>query len=51
MIHRGNIINPVAKAMALSRRRSQVVPNKKKYNRKKEKANANKHQESESEKD
>ena len=51
MIHRSNIINPVAKAMALSRRRSQVVPNKKKYNRKKEKANANKHQESESEKD
>ena len=42
MIHRSNIINPVAKAMALSRRRSQVVPNKKKYNRKKDKENASK---------
>ena len=30
-------VNPVAKAMALSRRRQQVVPNKKKYNRKKDK--------------
>ena len=30
-------VNPVAKAMALSRRRHQVVPNKKKYNRKKDK--------------
>ena len=45
MIHRSNIINPVAKAMALSRRRSQVVPNKKKYNRKKDGNNESKHQE------
>ena len=30
-------INPVAKAMLESRRRSQVVPAKKTYNRKKEK--------------
>ena len=30
-------VNPVAKAMALSRRRKQVVPYKKKYNRKKDK--------------
>ena len=28
-------INPVAKAMLESRRRTQVVPSKKKYNRKK----------------
>ena len=34
--------NPVAKALLQSnRRRSQVVPDKKKYNRKKDKANAN----------
>ena len=45
MIHRSNIINPVAKAMALSRRRSQVVPNKKKYNRKKDGNNESKQQE------
>jgi len=32
-----NIVNPVARAMALSRRRSQAVPDKTKYNRKKEK--------------
>ena len=30
-------VNPVAKAMMQSRRRAQVVPNKKKYNRKKDK--------------
>ena len=30
-------INPVAKAMMQSRRRTQVVPNKKKYNRKRDK--------------
>ena len=30
-------INPIAKAMLESRRRTQVVPSKKKYNRKKEK--------------
>ena len=38
-----NIINPVAKALLQSnRRRSQVVPDKKKYNRKKEQARENK---------
>jgi len=31
------MINPIAKAMLESRRRTQVVPSKKKYNRKKEK--------------
>lgn len=36
-----NIVNPVARAMAQSRRRTQVVPDKTKYNRKKDKANAN----------
>jgi 3-methyladenine DNA glycosylase AlkC len=35
-------INPVAKAMAQSRRRTQIVPDKTKYNRKKDKHNANK---------
>ena len=30
-------VNPVAKAMAESRRRTQVVPDKTKYNRKKDK--------------
>ena len=34
-------INPVAKAVAQSRRRSSVVPDKKKYNRKKDKHDAN----------
>jgi hypothetical protein len=37
-------INPIAKVMAESRRRTstKVVPDKKKYNRKKDKHNANK---------
>lgn len=35
-------INPVAKAMLHSRRRTTVVPDKKKYNRKKDRDNANK---------
>ena len=35
-------INPVAKAMLQSRRRTTVVPDKKKYNRKKDRDNANK---------
>ena len=30
-------VNPIAKAMAHSRRRQQVMPDKKKYNRKKDK--------------
>ncbi len=34
-------INPVAKAVAQSRRRTIVVPDKKKYNRKKDKHDAN----------
>lgn len=34
-------INPVAKALAQSRRRASVVPDKKKYNRKKDKHDAN----------
>ena len=34
-------INPVAKAVAQSRRRSTVVPDKTKYNRKKDKHDAN----------
>jgi hypothetical protein len=33
-------VNPVAKAMALSRRRSMVVPDKTKHNRRKEKDHA-----------
>ena len=37
MVDRVNIVNPVAKAMMQSRRRTQVVPNKKKYNRKRDK--------------
>ena len=45
-----NTINPVAKVLLQSnRRRSQVVPDKKKYNRKKDKHDANqagKHEES-----
>jgi len=42
-----NIVNPVARAMALSRRRTQAVPDKTKYNRKKDKDNANKDRENE----
>lgn len=43
MLGRGDLtmvirpVNPVAKAMAQNRRRQQVVPDKKKYNRKKDK--------------
>lgn len=33
-------VNPVAKAMLQSRKRTQVVPDKKKYNRKKENSDA-----------
>ena len=46
-----NIVNPVARAMALSRRRSQAVPDKTKYNRKKDKDNANKNNTDEERKD
>ena len=34
-------INPVAKALAQSRRRTSIVPDKTKYNRKKDKQDAN----------
>jgi hypothetical protein len=34
-------LNPVAKAVAQSRRRASVVPDKTKYNRKKDKQDAN----------
>jgi len=37
-----NIVNPVARAIAQSRRRTQIVPDKTKYNRKKDTDNANK---------
>ena len=47
-----NIINPVAKALLQSNRnRSQVVPDKTKYNRKKDKRNANKVRQHEEPKD
>jgi len=42
-----NIVNPVARAMAQSRRRTQAVPDQTKYNRKKDKDNANKARENE----
>lgn len=42
MVDRINRINPVAKAMMQSRRRTQVVPDKKKYNRKRDKYHAGK---------
>jgi len=35
-------INPVAKALALSRRRASVVPDKKKYDRKRDKKDVEK---------
>jgi hypothetical protein len=41
-------VNPVAKAMAQNRRRQQVVPDKKKYNRKKDKSYADTIRENES---
>jgi len=40
-------INPVAKVMLQNRRRTQVVPDKRKYNRKKDKDNANKNRKDE----
>lgn len=43
MIRRSGSVNPIAKAMLqTNRRRSQAVPDKTKYNRKKEKDLANK---------
>jgi len=37
-----NRINPVAKALALSKRRASVIPNKKKYDRKRDKKDVEK---------
>tara|TARA_R110001606_G_scaffold379723_1_gene539896 strand:- start:791 stop:958 length:168 start_codon:yes stop_codon:yes gene_type:complete len=43
MIKRGGRVNPIARALLnTSRRRQQVVPDKTKYNRKKDKADADK---------
>ena len=42
MIRRVGTVNPVARDMLQRRRAAQVVPDKTKYNRKKEKDNANK---------
>ena len=43
MIYRSGRVNPIAKALLqTNRRRPQVVPDKTKYNRKKDKDNANK---------
>ena len=48
MIRRTGRVNPIAKALlAANRRRSQVVPDKTKYNRKKEKDDASKNREDE----
>ena len=47
-----NTINPVAKALLQSnRKRTQVVPDKKKYNRKKDKHDANQARQHEESKD
>jgi len=46
-----NMVNPVARALAQSRRRTQAVPDKTKYNRKKDKADANKNRENEESQD
>ena len=42
MLRKVGSVNPVAKTMLQRRRAAQVVPDKTKYNRKKEKDNANK---------
>jgi len=46
-----NMVNPVARALAQSRRRTQTVPDKTKYNRKKDKDDANKDRENEESQD
>jgi hypothetical protein len=46
-----NMVNPVARALAQSRRRTQAVPDKTKYNRKKDKDDANKDRENEESQD
>ena len=48
MIYRSGRVNPIAKALLQSnRRRPQVVPDKTKYSRKKDKDNANKNRSNE----
>lgn len=52
MVKRSGTVNPVAKALLqTNRRRSQVVPDKTKYNRKKDKDNANQDRSNEEPKD
>jgi hypothetical protein len=52
MIKRSGRVNPIAKALLQTdRRRSQVVPDKTKYNRKKDKDNANQNYTDEKHKD
>lgn len=52
MIKRSGRVNPIARALLQTdRRRSQVVPDKTKYNRKKDKDNANKNYTDEKSKD
>jgi hypothetical protein len=52
MVKRSGTVNPVAKALLqTNRRRSQVVPDKTKYNRKKDKDNANQSRSNEEPKD
>lgn len=52
MVKRSGTVNPVAKALLqTNRRRSQVVPDKKKYNRNKDKDNANQSRSNEEPKD
>ena len=45
MVYRITKVNPVAKAMVQQRRRQQYVPDKTKYNRKKDNVNESKYQE------
>ena len=52
MIKRSGRVNPIARALLQTdRRRSQVVPDKTKYNRKKDKDNANQNHTNEKHKD
>ena len=52
MVKRSGTVNPVAKALLqTNRRRQQVVPDKTKYNRKKDKQNANQDRSNEERKD
>ena len=52
MIRRSGSVNPIARAMLqTNRRRSQVVPDKTKYNRKKEKDLANQNRKDEEHED